>query len=64
MRQKEAAEAERKASTRALEKLQKTVERYIEGEKAFALKLVRFSFETFSVYQSCIDGSRKRDHSS
>jgi E3 ubiquitin-protein ligase BRE1 len=41
MRQKEAAEAERKASSRAVEKLQKAVERFTEAERALASKLVR-----------------------
>ena len=40
MRQKEAAEAERKASVRAVEKLQKAVEKYAEVEKTTAGKMV------------------------
>ncbi|KAF8577106.1 BRE1-domain-containing protein [Ramaria rubella] len=39
MRQKEAAEAERKASSRTVEKLQRTVERLSEAEKGFGLRL-------------------------
>ncbi|KIJ49660.1 hypothetical protein M422DRAFT_66121 [Sphaerobolus stellatus SS14] len=39
MRQKEAAEAERKASARAVEKLQKAVEKYTEAEKTAAAKM-------------------------
>lgn len=40
MRQKEAAEAECKAAARALEKLQKAVERFTEAEKSASAKLV------------------------
>ena len=41
MRQKEAAEAERKACNRTVEKLQKAVDRFTEAEKGSASKLVR-----------------------
>lgn len=61
MRQKEAAEAERKAAARALEKSQKTVDRFTEAEKLVSTKLV--SSLVFSDYNPTrlSDSSGKRN---
>ncbi|KAF8518778.1 hypothetical protein JB92DRAFT_2901673 [Gautieria morchelliformis] len=54
MRQKEAAEAERKACSRTLEKLQKTVDRFTEAEKGYASKMANLEKE-ITLHKSCGD---------
>lgn len=48
MRQKEAAEAERKACSRTVEKLQKAVDRFAEAEKVSVSKIVRVKIKIVS----------------
>jgi hypothetical protein len=63
MRQKEAAEAERKACSRTVEKLQKAIDRFTEAEKGFFVKIVRVFIKTVSrIAYSPPGKSRKRDH--
>lgn len=50
MRQKEAAEAERKACSRTVEKLQKAIDRFTEAEKGFVSKIVRVHPVCFTLY--------------
>ncbi|GJJ06320.1 hypothetical protein Clacol_000511 [Clathrus columnatus] len=59
MRQKEAAEAERKAAARALEKLQKTVDRFTDAEKSVSTKLVHQEKE-ISIYQKRAESSNDK----
>lgn len=63
MRQKEAAEAERKAIARTVEKLQKAVERFNEAEKGFAAKLVGPFVVMYSGCANSFDRRVKRGRS-